>query len=145
LGRFGSYVVEDAVEDACVEVVLDLHAAHGVSTFGGFVLGKYLNARKKAWRAQEAVRTQPLGPEDAYVGDPPDAEEEPDPDELAALRQCLEHLPQREQRAVALRYFEDAPSERIAAELGVRRGNARMLVNRGVTHLKECLGVVKAA
>src|SRR4051812_17387539 len=46
----GDDVVEDVVADTCATVVMDLDASHGPETFGGFVLGKFLNVVKGAIR-----------------------------------------------------------------------------------------------
>jgi RNA polymerase sigma factor (sigma-70 family) len=132
LADHGAAVVADAVADVCATVVVHLARARGAETFGGFVYGHFLNARKRALRQARAVA--PLD-----EGLPaPEAADGPTADELALLRRCLEELPARERRAVELRYFEDAPASRIAAALGVTDGNARRVVFNGLARLRAC-------
>jgi RNA polymerase sigma factor (sigma-70 family) len=54
------------------------------------------------------------------------------------LGNCLERLPERDRRAVELRYFQDARTEHIARELQVSPVNARRIVFNGVNRLRKC-------
>jgi RNA polymerase sigma factor (sigma-70 family) len=76
-----------------------------------------------------------------YVVDRADepTEADPDPGLLRLLRRALNELPDRERRAVELRYFEQMPALRIAVELGVTEGNARRVVFNGIQHLRSKL------
>lgn len=129
-----SEIVEDAVADMCASVVLDLPAARGPETFRGFVLGKCLNVKKGAVRQTERDRV-PL----ALVGEIPDlASVEEDDPRYRVLDRCLERLPERDRRAVELRYFAKARTEQIAYELRVSETNARRIVFNGVNRLRKC-------
>ena len=57
---------------------------------------------------------------------------------FAVLDACLERLPERDRRAVELRYFAKARAEQIAQELRVSEGNARRIVFNGVNRLRKC-------
>ncbi len=56
-----------------------------------------------------------------------------------AMNRCVEALPERSRRALELRYVEDAPRERIAAELGIGEHGARTLLQRLRAALRECV------
>lgn len=129
----GSEVVDDVVADTCSDAVMGLAAARGPDTFAGFVSGHYLNARRRALSA--LARTQPLEGIDPPA---PEAEEGPDEEELAILRRCLGALPERERRAVELRFFEEAPYDQVSGDLGVTGGNARRIVFNALARLRRC-------
>jgi RNA polymerase sigma factor (sigma-70 family) len=126
--------IEDVVADTCAAVVMDIDAAYGPETFRGFVFGKYLNASKAAIKLaslrraslDDALNIPAAGSSDVF-----DAR-------LAVLGNCLEGLPERDRRAVELRYFQDARAEHIARELHVSAVNARRIVFNGVNRLRKC-------
>ncbi len=137
LGEHGPDLVEDAVADTCTRVVLDLGAARGAETFGGFTKGKFLNARKAAiaWLRQPIVRLD----DELELASPSAARPESRWDALyEVLDRCLERLPHRDRLAVQLRYYEDAQAARIARERQVTEGNARRIVFNGVNRLRKC-------
>lgn len=128
----GWHVVDDAVEDTCSTAVICFQNARGPDTFAGFVYGHFLNIRRRA--LQEPCMA-PV-PEDLAAA----STVEPSDDELALLYRCLDELPDRERRAVELRYLEEATAERIAEVMGVSKVNARQLVFRGMLRLRDCAG-----
>ena len=137
LGRLrglSSEIVEDAVADMCASVVMDLAAARGPDTFKGFVLGKCLNVAKGAYRLAEQERVS-LDRAVELADVPSEAADDP---RFAVLDHCLERLPERDRRAVELRYFAKARAEQIARELRVSEGNARRIVFNGVNRLRKC-------
>ncbi len=127
-------LIEDAIADMCTSVVLDIDAARGPDTFRGFVLGKCLNVVKGAIRVASRERV----PLDDLPELPATASADADDPRFVVLDRCLEGLPDRDRRAVELRYFEEARSEQIAAELRVSEGNARRIVFNGVNRLRKC-------
>ena len=127
-------VVEDAIADTCASVVMDLPAARGPDTFRGFVLGKCLNVAKGAFRLAELERVS-LDRALELAASPSAAADDP---RFAVLDACLERLPERDRRAVELRYFAKARAEQIARELRVSEGNARRIVFNGVNRLRKC-------
>lgn len=127
-------LIEDAVADMCASVVLDIDAARGPETFKGFVLGKCLNVVKGAIRTARGERV----PLDAVSELPATGSLEPDDPRFVVLDRCLEGLPERDRRAVELRYFAEAHAEQIARELRVSEGNARRIVFNGVNRLRKC-------
>lgn len=128
-----SEIVEDAVADMCASVVLDLPAARGPDTFRGFVIGKCLNVKKGAVRLASRERV-PL----ELVGEIPDLGGSEDDPRYRVLDHCLEGLPERDRRAVELRYYAGAGTEQIAYELRVTQVNARRIVFNGVNRLRRC-------
>jgi RNA polymerase sigma factor (sigma-70 family) len=137
LWHCGWDAVQDLVADTCSTVALDFDHARGPSTFAGFVLGVGLNARRCLLRARQA----PVMSLDDLELDPPQPEpdEAPDEDQLARLRDAVELLPIREQRAVELRYLEDLPMAAIGQALGVSEGNARRILFNARRHLRRLM------
>jgi RNA polymerase sigma factor (sigma-70 family) len=134
LRGLGSEIVEDAIADMCASVVMDLPAARGPDTFKGFVMGKCLNVAKGAYRSAEVERISL----DRAIELPDTSSETADDPRFAVLDACLERLPERDRRAVELRYFAKARAEQIARELRVSEGNARRIVFNGVNRLRKC-------
>ena len=127
-------IVEDAIADMCASVVMDLPTARGPDTFKGFVLGKCLNVAKGAVRLAELERVS-LDRAVELAETPAETADDP---RFAVLDHCLERLPERDRRAVELRYFAKARAEQIARELRVSEGNARRIVFNGVNRLRKC-------
>jgi RNA polymerase sigma factor (sigma-70 family) len=130
--------VEDAVADMCAGVVMDLGSARGPETFRGFVLGKCLNVAKGALRQAALERASVERRLDRAIELPAVTTAQADDPRYAVLDRCLERLPERDRRAVELRYFSKARAEQIARELHVSEGNARRIVFNGVNRLREC-------
>src|SRR5689334_1644661 len=107
-------ILEDAVADMCSSVVMDLPSARGPDTFRGFVLGKCLNVARGAVRLAERQRV----PLDQALELPAHTISDADDPRLQVIDRCLEGLPDRELRAVELRYFSEARTDQIARELG---------------------------
>jgi RNA polymerase sigma factor (sigma-70 family) len=134
LRGLSSETVEDAIADMCASVVMDIAAARGPDTFRGFVLGKCLNVAKGAFRLAELERVS-LDRAIELADVPSETADDP---RFAVLDHCLERLPERDRRAVELRYFAKARAEQIAQELRVSAGNARRIVFNGVNRLRKC-------
>lgn len=134
LRGLGSEIVEDAIADMCASVVMDLPTARGPDTFKGFVMGKCLNVAKGAYRLAAVERVSL----DRAIELPDASSETADDPRFAVLDACLERLPERDRRAVELRYFAKARAEQIARELRVSEGNARRIVFNGVNRLRKC-------
>jgi len=130
--------VEDAIADMCTSVVLDVSSARGPETFKGFVLGKCLNVAKGARRRTVPGRVAldeapPLAGTPSLDGDDP---------RYRVLDDCLRRLPERNRRAVELRYYRNAGAEQIARDLGVTPVNARQIVFNGLSRLRRCAQAV---
>jgi RNA polymerase sigma factor (sigma-70 family) len=134
LNDLGDDLVEDLVADTCAAVVMDLGAARGPETFKGFVFGKFLNAMKGAVRVARTRRASL----DAAVDVPSATTSDVFDARLLVLDHCLDSLPERDRRAVELRYFQDARAEHIARELQVSAVNARRIVFNGLNRLRRC-------
>ena len=138
LWRLGQDAVEELVADTCAAVAVTFDRAHGPRTFGGFVLGQYLNARRQALRAagRPTVSLEGVEVEVAAAA----ADEGLDPEQVRQLHAVLAELPPRQRAALLLRYAEELPPAGIAAQLRTSEGNARLLVHRGLGHLRRRLG-----
>lgn len=52
-----------------------------------------------------------------------------------ALMQAIKCLPERQQKIIMMRYFENCSSEEIASRLGISPGNVRVLLSRALDKL----------
>jgi RNA polymerase sigma factor (sigma-70 family) len=123
--------LDDIVADTCSAAVIAIADAYGAATFSSFVYGYYRNVRRH-W-LQECRFAVPLGDLDVPDG----MSSDPAPDELNLLERCLASLPQRERRAVELRYLEHASTREIADALNVSEVNARQIVFSGLSRLRR--------
>jgi RNA polymerase sigma factor (sigma-70 family) len=127
------HLIEDAVAETCATTVVTLHNARSAETFAGFAYGHFLNVRRRLIRDQAMVqRTQTLDVELPLAA----VIDEPDPEIVALVRNAVEALPERERRAVSMRYFDELSSTAIAAALGVSNVNARRIVFNGLRRLR---------
>lgn len=131
--QLGWDVVDDVVADTCAEVVIHIEAARGPASFAGFVLGHYLNARKRALRARRN-----WGAIDAASSPAPDLWEAGQV-ERARLAMCLEALRERPRRIVELRYFREQDYDQISRTEQISIGNSHLIVHRALVRLRECL------
>jgi RNA polymerase sigma factor (sigma-70 family) len=128
-----SYAIEDAVAETCAATVIGLRNARSAETFAGFAYGHFLNVRRRLIRDQALVqRTQTLDLELPLVA----TVDEPDPEIVAIVRRAVDGLPERERRAVRMRYFDELSSTAIASALGVSNVNARRIVFNGLRRLR---------
>jgi len=129
------HLIREAVVDTCTSIALGLESARGAETFAGFAYGHFLNVRRSLLRGVQ-VSSIPL--DDIDLAQRHD-EDVLDAATIAHLRRAVACLPPRERAAVTLRYFDEQPSARIAAELGVSTINARRIVFNGLRHLRARL------
>jgi len=58
---------------------------------------------------------------------------------------CLERLPERERSVLVMTFYDDQPSDAVAAELGLSAGNVRVIRHRGIDKLRRCVGAGRRA
>jgi len=52
---------------------------------------------------------------------------------------CLDRLPERERSILVMTFYDDAPADRIAGQLGLSAGNVRVIRHRGLDKLRRCV------
>lgn len=92
-----------------------------------------LEIRRGAWRREQLMEKW---------GDTAEAFEAPEPLALdeARLKKCLEALAERERTVVALSFYADKDGDEVAADLGLKAGNVRVIRHRALGKLRECMG-----
>ena len=55
------------------------------------------------------------------------------------VAECLERLPERERSVLVLTFYDEQPSEQVAAQLGLSAGNVRVIRHRGIDKLRRCV------
>ena len=73
--------------------------------------------------------------DDVPVADPT-AGPQLDRDRLLA---CLGQLPERERSVLVMTFYEEAPAQAVAKNLGLSEGNVRVIRHRGLQRLRECV------
>lgn len=59
------------------------------------------------------------------------------------LAEKMKQLPERQQKAVVMRFFQNKSTDEIAAALNVSPGNARVLLSRALDKLEKDLSIMK--
>jgi RNA polymerase sigma-70 factor (ECF subfamily) len=52
---------------------------------------------------------------------------------------CLDRLPERERSVLVMTFYDDAPADAIAGEMGLSAGNVRVIRHRGLDKLRRCV------
>lgn len=92
-------------------------------------LGKSsITKRERGKRALSTLRIEDLG-------------RNPDPADVAAVKEAIDELPARQRAAVVLRYYCDFSVRDSATILGCREGTVRALTHQGLQRLREATGV----
>jgi RNA polymerase sigma-70 factor (sigma-E family) len=92
----------------------------------------YINSQRRAARREHAYETVPERPDDRdSFGQLADRDQ---------IWAGLRTLPERQQAALVLRFFEDLSDEESAAALGCRVGTVRSLISRGLATLRQQMG-----
>jgi RNA polymerase sigma-70 factor, ECF subfamily len=55
------------------------------------------------------------------------------------VARCLERLPERERSVLVMSFYDERPSEDVAASLGLSAGNVRVIRHRGISKLRRCV------
>jgi RNA polymerase sigma factor (sigma-70 family) len=127
------HVLEDAVAETCAATVIGIRNARSAETFAGFAYGHFLNVRRRLIREQAMLRhTQTLDFDLPLAA----ADDGQDCGGVAVVRRAVAGLPERERKAVSMRYFDEMSSAAIASELGVSTVNARRIVFNGLRRLR---------
>jgi RNA polymerase sigma-70 factor (ECF subfamily) len=67
------------------------------------------------------------------------SDEEPELIDEERLRGCLGVLPERERAVLVMTFYDDRSEDAVAAELGLKAGNVRVIRHRGLERLRGCM------
>jgi RNA polymerase sigma-70 factor (ECF subfamily) len=129
-------VAQDIVQEAFVRVWLSPRTPREISAFRPWLYKTVVNLVRDHHRRRNRWARLRFGR--AESADPMDVAERNQWD--AALGNAIRALSRREQEAVYVRFFEDAPFDEVGRIIGVRAGTARVLVHRALEKLRERLG-----
>ncbi len=139
VARIAGDDAEDLVHDAFVAFLV---AGREAERPGAWVQRV---ARNRALNHIRRLRAVPLDESTASDGEEPDADAIRDATR-AVVAEALASLPPRAREALRLRYYEGRTYEDIAERLGVRIGQAHVVVHRSIRRLgREVVGVLAAA
>lgn len=128
-------VAQDIVQEAFVRVWLSPRTPREMSAFRPWLYKTVVNLARDHQRRQGRWARLRFGR--AASADPMDVAERRQSD--AALGNAMRGLSRREQEAVYVRFFEDAPYDQVGRIIGVRAGTARVLVHRALEKLRRQL------
>jgi RNA polymerase sigma-70 factor, ECF subfamily len=128
-------VAQDIVQEAFVRVWLSPRTPREMSGFRPWLYRTVVNLSRDHQRRQSRWARLRFGR--AASADPMDVAEGREADAL--LGDAIRALSRREQEAVYVRFFEDAPFDEVGRIIGVRSGTARVLVHRALAKLRRRL------
>ena len=128
-------VAQDIVQEAFVRVWLSPRTPREMSGFRPWLYRTVVNLARDHQRRQSRWARLRFGR--AASADPMDVAEGREADAL--LGDAIRALSRREQEAVYVRFFEDAPFDEVGRIIGVRSGTARVLVHRALAKLRRRL------
>jgi RNA polymerase sigma factor (sigma-70 family) len=128
-------VAQDIVQEAFVRVWLSPRTPREMSGFRPWLYKTIVNLARDHQRRQGRWARLRFGR--VASADPMEMAERHHAD--VALGNALRALSRREQEAVYVRFFEDAPFDEVGRIIGVRAGTARVLVHRALEKLRHRL------
>lgn len=128
---------EDLMQDVLVVLLTKLRegAVREPERVASFALG---TARQTVvdWRRSSRRRARLL--EEFPIDLAPfDGADKPEPIDRQRLAGCLAALPERERTVLVMTFYDDRPSDAVAAELGISAGNLRVIRHRGLDRLRN--------
>jgi RNA polymerase sigma-70 factor, ECF subfamily len=130
-------VAQDIVQEAFVRVWLSPRTPREMSAFRPWLYKTVVNLARDHQRRQGRWARLRFGR--VASADPVEVAERRESD--GALGNAIRGLSRREQQAVYVRFFEDAPFDEVGRIIGVRAGTARVLVHRALAKLRQQLSV----
>jgi RNA polymerase sigma-70 factor, ECF subfamily len=128
-----STVAQDIVQEAFVRVWLSPRTPRDMAGFRPWLYKTMVNLVRDHQRRQSRWARLRFGR--VASADPMDVAAQRSSD--AALGHAMRGLSRREQEAVYIRFFEDAPFDEVGRIIGVRAGTARVLVHRALAKLRR--------
>lgn len=129
-------VAEQLAQDALVRLCQHWERVAAMDHPRAWLTRVALNGASSWWRRRRAERRAlTRHGHDAEVHD-----DGPDPDAVA-VREALATLPERQRRAVVLRFYGGFDVASTAAALGCAEGTVKSLTHRAVAHLRDELGI----
>ena len=128
-------VAQDIVQEAFVRVWRSPRTPREMSGFRPWLYRTIVNLARDHRRRQSRWSRLWLGR--THQSDPMEMAERHQSD--AFLVEAMRSLSRREQEAVYVRFFEDAPYEEVARIIGARTGTTRVLVHRALEKMRRQL------
>jgi RNA polymerase sigma-70 factor (ECF subfamily) len=138
----GSQDVDDVAQEVFLRALERLDRVTDADAFGPFLRGIARNVvrerRRKYARegrafasfVNECCQTDAAGEKASWLADP---------ELLAALRFCLDGLPDRSREMLALRYTEELTSDQIGQQVGLNATAVRTAMRRARVTLLQCI------
>jgi RNA polymerase sigma-70 factor (ECF subfamily) len=119
-------IAEDATREAFARALARWRRLAGTSWAAGWITTTAINVARRQLRTRPTIHVQPTA--------------EADRDATIDLRSAIEHLPARQNRAIALHYLMDLTIADAAAAMGSDEGTVKTHLSRGRSTLSRVLG-----
>lgn len=129
-------VAQDIVQEAFVRVWLSPRTPREISGFRPWLYKTVVNLARDHHRRQRRWALLRFGR--TVSADPAELAQRNESN--SAIAHAISTLSRREQEALYLRFFDDAPFQDVARVIGTRQGSARVLVHRALEKLRQRLG-----
>lgn len=130
-------LAQDIVQEAFVRVWLSPRTPREMHAFRPWLYRTVVNLARDHYRREGRWARLRFGR--VASDDPMEVAETRESD--VALGLAIRRLSRREQEAVYVRFFEEAPFDEVGRIIGVRTGTARVLVHRALAKLRRQLSV----
>lgn len=127
------YLAEELAQEALARACARWGRVSQMAAPGAWVHRVAINAAKSHWRRGGVARRARAQLADPEVG----IHVDPDVASDVALREAVARLPERQRRALVLRYFADLSPAETAGVMGISAQAVRNLTHRAITQLRE--------
>jgi len=139
---------DDLLQETFLRVCRSLHTFDaGRGAFGVWLATIARNVARKAWgRRREPDSFDPEIAEDVLAGPDNPGHDAAQREEVDALRDCVEQLPEGLRRIVRLRYVEARTTRGVSGATGIPEATVRLRLSEARQKLEQCLrlkGVVE--
>ena len=132
---------DDLLQETFLRVCRSLHTFDaGRGAFGVWLATIARNVARKAWgRRREPDSFDPEIAEDVLAGPDNPGHDAAQREEVDALRDCVEQLPEGLRRIVRLRYVEARTTRGVSGATGIPEATVRLRLSEARQKLEQCL------
>ena len=134
--------VQDVVQEALIQIWVDLPSYRPFGSFRAWILKILLNKARRHYR-RKRVETVELGEASGLPANDQSPEEAAErEDEAQHMREALEKLSTNHREVVVLRYYGELTVPEIARTLDLREGTVKSRLNRALERLQQALSAM---
>lgn len=130
-------LAEELAQEALVRLCQHWPRVRMMERPGGWLTRVALNLARSSWRRRTAERRAL-----ARLGPPVEAAVDPDVATTLAVRRAVAALPERQRRALVLRYYARHSVAEVAAEMSCAEGTVKSLTSKAIAALRRAPGLL---